>query len=186
MKKLKRVLSTLIMIVALGLISSQSSMAASTQVPETDSAVEVGQAQAGLTAEQFSQMLVELKQSPLTRTVTTTATDTRTTYDLPEGFTMTVVESSTAPGGIQPRIGGGSDGGGAYVLFNQFDQDMLYAGTGALLGAALCAIPGVGWLACLGVSLLVAAATTVVVNSGKCTNNRQLKMYIKTAYSSCV
>lgn len=168
------------MTIGLALISSQSSMAAPVQasVPASPAA--------GLTAAQFDQAIKELKESPLKRTVATTALDTRTTFDLPEGFTMTVVEPKKATGGIQPRIGGGTDGGGAYVLFNQWDQDMLYMGSGALLGAALCAIPGVGWFACLGVSVLVGAATTAVANRGKCTNNRQLKMHISTLYSSCV
>lgn len=82
----------------------------------------------GLTAAQFNEAIKELKESPLKRSVVTTAVDTRTTFDLPEGFTMTVVEPKKASGGIQPRIGGGTDGGGVYVLFNQWQQDMLYMG----------------------------------------------------------
>lgn len=181
MKCFRRILSALIMTIGLALIASQSSIAAPAQA-----AVVANDPTGGLTAAQFDQAIKELKESPLGRSVVTTAVDTRTTFDLPEGFTMTVVESKKASGGIQPRIGGGTDSGGVYVLFNQWEQDMLYMGSGALLGAALCAIPGVGWFACLGVSLIVGAATTAVANKGKCTNNRQLKMYVSTLYSSCV
>ena len=181
MKYFRRILSVLIMTTGLALIASQSSLAAPVQpiVPTADPV-------AGMTATQFNEAIRELKESPLKRSVVTTALDTRTTFDLPEGFAMTVVEPKRASGGIQPRIGGGTDSRGVYVLFNQWDQDMLYMGSGALLGAALCAIPGVGWFACLGVSLLIGAATTAVANKGKCTNNRQLKMYVSTLQSSCV
>lgn len=107
------------------------------------------------------------------------------TVALGDGMTVDIV--STKP---ESRLGGGYDSGGHYVLLNQFDQAMLYNGSGFLLGAAICAIPAVGQIACLAVQAIIAvAAAAVSAQKGTCKNNKQLKVYFSNnhaAKSGCV
>lgn len=107
------------------------------------------------------------------------------TVALGDGMTVDIVSTKS-----ESRLGGGYDSGGHYVLFNQFDQAMLYNGSGFLLGAAICAIPAVGQIACLAVQAIIAvAAAAVSAQKGTCKNNKQLKVYFSNnhaAKSGCV
>lgn len=107
------------------------------------------------------------------------------TVDLGDGMTFDIVSVDD-----QARLGGGYDSGGHDVLFNQFDQAMLYNGSGFLLGAAICAIPAVGQIACLAVQAIIAvAAAAVSAQKGTCKNNEQLKVFFSNnhaAKSGCV
>ncbi len=120
------------------------------------------------------QALVELNASSLPRTTKTKSGVSYTTFELKPGFKFTIAEPILS-GGISPRIGGGSDQYGAYVSFNQFDQDAIISGSGFLLGAAICAIPGVGWAACTVVGALLAAGALYLSYNGKCPNNQELR-----------
>lgn len=163
----------LVLVLSLGLVSSQAATAAS--VAPTTEAPEVS-SQAEVSPEMIKEGLKELKASSVPRTVVTTASEVRTTYLIPGSYQFTVVEPvSDRP---QPRLGGGADAIGVYILFNQFDQDAIISGGGFLLGAAICAIPGVGTLACVGVGALLTAAALYLSYNGKCRDNKQLKAYV--------
>ncbi|MFF1879471.1 hypothetical protein [Leifsonia sp. NPDC058230] len=134
-----------------------------------------------LTDDQLSEGLQELKNSPLPRTSEVTATGLATTYVLGNGLTMTVNESV-----IAPRLGGGFEPNGQfYVSFNQFDQDMLISGAGFGLGAAICAIPGVGWVACTVVGAIITVGVVAVSTNAKCKNNKQLIVHVNPSWSTC-
>ncbi|MGY3263555.1 hypothetical protein [Frigoribacterium sp. 2355] len=72
------------------------------------------------------------------------------------------------------------------MKFNQVDQDALIAGAGFALGAAICAIPAVGQVACVVVGAIITAATVAASAMGKCKNNKQLKVYVNSRAASCV
>ncbi|WP_018134006.1 hypothetical protein [Acaricomes phytoseiuli] len=187
MKYLRRSLFVLVALVIVGLTSAQASLAA--PVPNNDETPFTADSLSqGLTPEQFQAVIADLKNSSVPQSEDTATSLKKTTFTFPQGFSLTFVEDQTIqdPTKIQLRIGGGTDSGGSYILFNQFDQDMLMSGSGALLNAAICAIPGVGWAACAGVTALVIAATIAVSNAGKCPGQKQMKLYVNTLYRSCV
>jgi hypothetical protein len=83
------------------------------------------------------------------------------------------------------RLGGGHDAGGHFVQFNQFDQNLLYNGAGLALGAAICAIPVVGQLACLAVQAIIAVGAAYLATiKGTCKNNKQLKVYFSNNHAA--
>ncbi|SEF12044.1 hypothetical protein SAMN04489740_4176 [Arthrobacter alpinus] len=137
-----------------------------------------------LTPAQVAQALLELKASSLPRVSETVGSTVQTRFQLTADFGMTFVEP--AVGVIAPRIGGGFDGGGPYILLNQFDQDAIISGAGLALGAAICAIPAVGWAACTAVGVIIAAAVIYLSYNGKCNNNKQLKVYVSGRIAGCV
>lgn len=138
---------------------------------------------ATITPEMVEEAYDQLLASDLPRTVTGEGKAAQTTFKFTEGFELTFgtdyKAAKDAGNAIQPRIGGGFDGGGMYVLLNQFDQNLVIGGSGFVLGAAICAIPAVGQVACLVVGgILTIATTALAVNGGTCSNNRQFKIYV--------
>ena len=63
------------------------------------------------------------------------------------------------------------------IGLNTVDQQALASGGAAAIGAALCAIPGVGWAACTAIGIVVGVATTYIVQNGICSNGRVLWWY---------
>lgn len=57
---------------------------------------------------------------------------------------------------------------GFWLEFTQLEQDIVLNGAGFALGAAICAIPGVGWIACAVGGAIIAGAAVVLSHNKKC------------------
>lgn len=132
--------------------------------------------------EEFQRQLIdELRTSGLQ---SSQALDGTVTYSLPDGPDLKLVPPSAVGAGddspeYRPMVGGGSDGWGLYLVFSPFEQDLLIAGSGFLLGAAICALPVVGWAVCFGVGAIITAATVWLSHNSKCHPTRpKLKFYV--------
>lgn len=140
-----------------------------------------------ISPELIEQAFSELLSSDLPRAVTGEGEDAVTTFDLPEGLSLTFGTGVVAgeDDEFTTYIGGGSDSRGLYVTLNQFDQGLVISGSGFALGAAICAIPGVGAVACLVVGVILTVATAALAaNGGTCSSNRQLKIYVTNGIRS--
>lgn len=175
-------------------IANADPQSSTTSREHPGSQMTAGASALNLTDNQFKQGIEELKASPIPRTVNETSIATTTSFTLShegDSLQFSVVEpknvstSSTDHETIAPRIGGGADGGGVYILFNQFDQDLIIAGTGFALGAAICAIPAVGTAACVVVGAILTVASVWMSYNGKCKNNKELKVYVNRV-AGCV
>lgn len=137
---------------------------------------------ADITPENWDQAVEELIASDLNRVVDESSASTKYTFEVP-------IDDPSVPGGIfsftvvvpkkdaiTPRLGGGVDTVGVYVLLNAFDQNMLIGGGGAAVTAALCAIPGLGWIGCGAITIAVIAAAAWVSTHGMCP--KTLKAYV--------
>jgi hypothetical protein len=83
-------------------------------------------------------------------------------------------------------IGGGYGGQGLYISLNSTDQGAIAAGAGYAIGAAICAIPGVGQIACVAVGSIIAAATFYIGANGVCGGGRELRIYLQLlGYPEC-
>lgn len=135
-----------------------------------------------LTEEDWNTAVDELIASDAPRTTEETFSETLYTFEIP-------VESATAPDGtfeftvavpkddvVTPRLGGGSDSYGPYILLNEFDQNLLIGGGGAAITAGLCAIPAIGWISCAAITAAVVVAATWLSVNGTCPQN--FKAYI--------
>lgn len=100
------------------------------------------------------------------------------TFDLGYGMKIGLSEelAKTSPGQVVPMIGGGFQSGGVYITFNNTDQRAIATGAGIFLGAAICAIPAVGWVACGFTAAIIGTATVYLNTRGICPNNRVLKI----------
>lgn len=102
------------------------------------------------------------------------------TFHLVDGYSLTMVDpetvsSSTTRGGVRPDLSAGFTQAGYYVGFNQFDQNTLSnAFLAAGLTAAICAIPGVGQVACVIAGVAVSVGVAYINRNGICSNNRTL------------
>lgn len=63
------------------------------------------------------------------------------------------------------------------IGFNTVDQQALASGGAAVVTAAICAIPAVGWVACASIGVVVGVATTYVLANGICSRERILWWY---------
>ena len=126
------------------------------------------------TPEQLQEGFRQLLDSPLPRVSEVVGNEKKSTFTL-EGFDFTVVEQ--LPDTASIRLGGGWDGNGLYIDFNKFDQDALAAGSAWAFGAAICAIPAVGTVACVAVGAILAAATLYLSYNGPCPSNQVLRIY---------
>jgi hypothetical protein len=83
-------------------------------------------------------------------------------------------------------IGGGYGDQGLYISLNSTDQGAIAAGAGYAIGAAICAIPGVGQIACVAVGSIIAAATFYIGANGVCGGGRELRIYLQLlGYPEC-
>lgn len=84
------------------------------------------------------------------------------------------------------EIGGGGGVTKPYISFNQTDQKAIMAGSGALMTAAICAVPAVGWVACGVAGALVAVAFVYLKDRGICPKSKgNLRVYLKSRYVGC-
>lgn len=95
------------------------------------------------------------------------------TFQLTEGTQWTLPDFD-AP---QPYVSGGREEGGFYLTFTPWEQDLIIGGTGAALTSLICAVPGVGPIACGIATILVVAAGATMGNSKPCGNNHYRVSY---------
>lgn len=124
-------------------------------------------AEASITPEVLDQAFAELINSDVPRTVND---DSTVTFDL-EHMDLTLKD----PHAITPYVSGGTEEGGFWVEFTPFEQDLIISGSGFVLGAAICAIPGVGWAACTVVGAIITGATVALSHHRKC--NDRIKIH---------
>lgn len=133
-----------------------------------------------LTPENIRQAMTELDAAEIPAE---SNADGSKSYEVSDGITVTLGSGPipkndiTAKGDVMvPMIGGGMEGNGFYITLNPTDQAALTNGSAAAIGAALCAIPAVGWAACGVIAVVLAIATTYVNAHGLCSNKRSLKL----------
>ncbi|MGO1854923.1 MAG: hypothetical protein ACTH0V_16100 [Microbacteriaceae bacterium] len=134
----------------------------------------------GITDAMWEEEQQRLIDSDLPREQTQTAAGTHYVFTLDpqldgefEGFTVDFAFTVGAEpdGVITPYFGWGSDQHGRYFLFNQTDQQAIASGAGIALGTALCAIPGAGWVSCVGIQAAIAAVTIFMQTNTGCSEN---------------
>lgn len=164
------------LVVTAGLVMG-GAVTANAAGPETKgNAAELPTLQSQPTPEQMQEGFLELLNSPLPRATEVVGNEKRSTFTL-EGLDFTIVEPLVEEGVMQPFLGGGWGKNGIYVDFNKFDQDAIISGSAWILGAAICAIPAVGTVACISVSGILAAATLYLSYNGPCPGNKVLRVY---------
>jgi hypothetical protein len=138
-----------------------------------------------VTGEQIAEAFAELSASDLPREMTVSRTETLTTFDL-EGTAVTFSKANRRGASETPDLNGGYDKYGMYISFNSTDQEALVNGGAVALGVAICAIPGVGWIACGVVAVIIAIATTYINAHGICPDGKTLRSYPGRNYARCV
>jgi hypothetical protein len=99
-----------------------------------------------------------------------------------DGYGWFTISEPTSSG--PSELGGGVDFQGIYVTFNQLDQTAIAVGSTAALVAGICAIPGVGQVACGAAGVIVSIAAVYLNEYGRCSEGRSLKVYVFGARSS--
>ncbi|MDR1634277.1 MAG: hypothetical protein LBS27_05030 [Bifidobacteriaceae bacterium] len=95
-----------------------------------------------------------------------------TVHTLPTGSVVAVPPSKPGTGEVTPLIDVGF-AVGLYIYLNARDQKALVAGEAAALAVLICAVPGVGQVACAAITgVLVAAATWIIDRGGICVGNK--------------
>lgn len=159
--------------------------------PATDSSLI---SELGITEEQWHEEADRLIASDLPRTVTEVVGGTEYVFHLdideevvPGGGTFDlafVVDAEGDPDLIQPMLGAGSDSRGAYILLNNYDQNMLIGGYTTAIAVALCAIPAIGWVSCAVITAATVAAASWLAVNNTCPQN--LKVYLFQASNAYV
>ena len=83
-----------------------------------------------------------------------------------------------------PSLRGGRQPGGFWLEFTPTEQNNLLGGGTALLTAAICAIPGLGWAACTVIGLTLTQTTLYISNVGCGSQGRNLR--VDVAFSGVV
>lgn len=137
----------------------------------------------------FLRGLEDLEASTVTRNEIVAGATTFYEYVVPEGaltlpsaadVRASIEEAGFVSGAIEsanPLIEVQFSGIKMAVGFNTVDQQALLAGGGAVLAAAICLIPAVGWAACAVVGVVVGVATTYLAANGICSGGRTLWWY---------
>lgn len=145
---------------------------------------------ASISPEEWNLAVTQLLASDVPRTVESSPAGREYTFHVP--VSDPAVPSGTFDLGIfvpakqhvRPNLGGGWDNAGPYILLNNFDQQLIVGGGGAVITAALCAIPAIGTVSCIAIAAAVIAAGTWIANYGVCPRN--LKSYVFGPRFSCV
>lgn len=118
-----------------------------------------------ITPEQLQAAYDELKDSDLPRKKTIEDGQPIVIFTLPTGAEFALPDFD-AP---QPYVSGGRNGlSGFWLEFTPREQDLLISGGGFALGAAICAVPGVGQAACLIIGAIITGAGWAISSYGKC------------------
>ncbi|GAA4684316.1 hypothetical protein GCM10025780_32850 [Frondihabitans cladoniiphilus] len=133
------------------------------------------------TPDQLEEAFREFDATGLQREYSDVDGSRRATFHLPQGVLLTLTDpEEVTPAPVDPhaRLGVGRTSSGYWFSFNQFDQNTLsnVVIAGALT-AAICAIPGVGAVACALAGAVVSVGVSCVHKHGVCSNNRQLYWY---------
>ena len=91
------------------------------------------------------------------------------TADLGDG--LSIVLADRVP---SERIAFGSDGRGAYIAFNSWDQNVILGGTGAILVTAIC---GLGPAACIIANTAVVLGASWLATHSKCPSPKSVRVY---------
>ncbi|GAA1493269.1 hypothetical protein [Curtobacterium herbarum] len=91
------------------------------------------------------------------------------TADLGDGLTIVL-----ADGVPTERLAFGSDGRGAYIAFNSWDQNVILGGTGAILVTAIC---GLGPAACIIANTAVVLGASWLATHSKCPSPKSVRVY---------
>ncbi|SIS23069.1 hypothetical protein [Williamsia sterculiae] len=134
--------------------------------------------QAKPTAESVAAVQHQLESQGVTPTVRTSGGVTTKDYTgtTPSGSRVVVETTQPAPvkpGQVQPQFHVGV-GNGIYIYLDRTDQNALIYGGSTALGVVICGTPGVGTLACAGVSGALAAAATYLSSNGFCSNELEI------------
>lgn len=126
----------------------------------------------GVTVDQLQQAFEELKQSDLPRRQEVVDGQSVTFFTLPTGMEIAFPDTDQAAQELnrpQPYVSGGRSGlSGFWVEFTPREQDLLISGGGFVLGAAICAIPAVGQVACIVIGAVITGAAWAISSYGKC------------------
>ncbi|MCU1527829.1 MAG: hypothetical protein JWP75_1592 [Frondihabitans sp.] len=163
-------------VVIVGMSIAHAPMARATDLSGTISAPPKSPA---ISQEELAHTVATLEHEKAPRT---TSADGSVTYPLGE----TGVELSFTPDPSTSRLGGGKEKNGQFFIsFNQTDQDLLMAGFGVALGAAICAVPVVGQIACAVVGAIISFGMVFVSKYGKCAGKKQLIVHVNPSWSTC-
>ncbi len=111
--------------------------------------------------------------------------DSSVTFQIRDGFSLTLPDQHVSPAttrSVSPKISAGPEEGGFWVEFNSFDQGLIISGSGTALGAAICAIPGVGQAACIVVAAILTVATSAISENRKCPKSVRISYTWEGAY----
>lgn len=75
-----------------------------------------------------------------------------------------------------PLISGGRESGGFWIQLSPFEQNNAATYGTFALGAAICAIPGLGWAACVVVGLILTQTSLAISNNSCASKNRDLRI----------
>jgi hypothetical protein len=91
------------------------------------------------------------------------------TIDAGDGLSVVL-----ASGGPSERLALGSDGRGAYIAFNSFDQNVIIGGAGAALVTGICAL---GPAACAIANAAVIMGASWLATHSKCPSPKSVRVY---------
>lgn len=165
-------------VVSLSLMASSASAADTPELPPNEMSESNGlidMRRVEVTERGYAELVAALKSDGAVSDA-----DGTITYNV-EGFGPV-----SMPEGGSAQIGGGGGASKPYISFSQTDQKAIMAGSGAMLTAAICAVPAVGWVACGVAGALVAAAFVYLKDRGVCPKSKKnLRIYIKSRYAGC-
>ncbi|RKR72961.1 hypothetical protein [Frondihabitans australicus] len=141
--------------------------AQASEAPQSDTTVSPS-----ITQSQFDQALVEAREQGLIeRQGINGDGDLSTTVDAGQGIKLDFVE----PRGS--RLAAGSDGYGACVALNNFDQDAVISGGLFGVSAGLCVVSAGVFCVVAGAILTAAGLALSANNNQKCSGGRSLRVY---------
>ncbi|ROQ40805.1 hypothetical protein EDF46_0167 [Frondihabitans sp. PhB188] len=181
----KRVAMTSSLVVGLAAIGVAPALAAPTPSAPIEVAVPqpAHNVQATFTAAEWAQAYREFNSTELDREYSRSAGVETATFHVTPDLSLTLVNpESIGEVGEEitrdSRLGVGKTKYGYWFSFNQFDQNVL-SNTLITAGivAAICAIPGVGAVACALAGIVVGVAVSYIHKKGVCSQKRNLYWY---------
>lgn len=170
-----KVLIASCVVIAFSFAGLSTASADSGETPEAESALGASER---VTDDEYKALFDTLMSADIPSTETEVGHVRAVSFEV-EGFTLTLSDPEAAI--IEPMVGGGFDLGKKqfFLTFNQTDQTALIAGGGTALGAAICAIPAAGQLACSAAATIIAIAGVHVNEHGRCSNGKTLKVWLR-------
>lgn len=161
-------------------VANAASLDANLATAQSQTLVAAKKQAASISPIQYKEAFKEFEASAVPREYSVVDGTKFATFKLTKDFSLTMVAPETdlvAPGNnvVAPMLSAGGTKYGFYFGFNQFDQNVLSnAFLAAGLTAAICAIPGVGWVACVVAGIAVSVGTSYVHKNGVCSGGRTL------------